>query len=254
MPANAGSLSHCGPDTLPLANPTSPIAYVKPSILSLLVFASALACAGAVSTQAEFALARAGAGSDSAFFAAAGAEGFPAPGSISGTNLILRRCSEVVAGLMGALQPAEFAAPARTNCRRFAEAALFEMPTNGLAALLGARLAFLEGDTESGNAFLERSQMVAAHEQWLAEARVAIAEDNLEHLTEAVRRRHEADLVLLARSARGVRSIAYRYVSDPAFRERITAIVETLPGDVQQRFLNNVRRSANAFGFSGGAT
>ena len=43
---------------------------------------------------------------------------------------------------------------------------------------------------------------------------------------------------------RGVRSIAQRYLIEPQFRERIAAIVDTLPNNVKVRFVNLVERFA----------
>lgn len=213
--------------------------------------ASALAATGAVATMSELVLARSAAGTDAMFFARAKDNGLAKPGSISGTTLVLKRCNDVVGGLMGALQPPDHARPARMACAQFSSDALARMPTNGLAALVGARLAFLNNDLATANGMLAHSQSVAAHEQWLAEARVAMAEDNFSQLSAQALEGHQKDLALLAQSARGVGTIAYRYVSDPGFRERITGIVEDLSPEVQQRFLDNVRRSARAFGFAG---
>jgi hypothetical protein len=53
----------------------------------------------------------------------------------------------------------------------------------------------------------------------------------------------EADLRLLASSEKGVRLIAQRYISNPDFRARITAIVERMPQERQIVFLKSVKKS-----------
>lgn len=218
---------------------------------SIVVFsASALLFVGAVfAVRGELALAYAGAGSDRTFFDRAVSAPFPSPGSISGTGVILRRCSDVVGGLYGAVQPPHISATARHHCLEFADAALAAMPTHALGHYVAAKMHLYSGNDVEGASALVLSQRYGPQEQWLAEARVELVETFFERLSEAALARHTADLGLLARSGRGVRSIAQRYVSDPAFRERITEIVETLPAQEQTRFLANVRRAAEAYGF-----
>jgi hypothetical protein len=79
---------------------------------------------------------------------------------------------------------------------------------------------------------------------------VALAEDNYDLLPDDVREASGADLALLAASDRGVSSIAERDVRDPAFRGRITAIVEQLPEDKQSRFVSRVESAASRAGAS----
>ena len=91
------------------------------------------------------------------------------------------------------------------------------------------------------NEHLHTSQATGKASQWVAEQRVALAEYYREHLDERVLAGNDADLEMLVRSQRGIGSIATRYVNDPAFRERITAIVETMPEDIQRRFIGVLR-------------
>lgn len=97
------------------------------------------------------------------------------------------------------------------------------------------------GDSAAMNEALRRSQLTGANEQWIAERRVELAENHFDELEPSVLHRHEADLSMLVLSERGIASIAGRYATDMAFRDRIVAIVETLSADNQQRFLNQVR-------------
>ena len=57
---------------------------------------------------------------------------------------------------------------------------------------------------------------------------------------------HQRDLALLVQSQRGIATIARRYVAQPDFRERITAIVEALPQADQVRFLANVKEATSS--------
>jgi hypothetical protein len=107
-----------------------------------------------------------------------------------------------------------------------------------------AAFSFALADDERGLYALRRSQAVAKSEQWLTERRVQLSEIYLAQLDEAALASHRQDLILLAQSNRGVRSIARRYVEDANFRERITALVETLPDADQARFVANVRLAA----------
>lgn len=168
--------------------------------------------------------------------------------SLSGTDEILRRCVDVVGGLYGRLQPEAMAQAAQSNCLALARSAVGAMPTYPFGWYAVALFSYRVGAAEDGEQALVRAQQVGAHEQWLAEGRVRLAEEHFEDLGSMALAGHRADLELLARSRRGVASIAYRYVSDPGFRERITAIVETLPNEDQVRFVSNVSRAAERYG------
>lgn len=232
-------------------SPRSRRNLVKIAFILPLVLCAGLVIAGSVLAQRELALVQASAGSEQDVFNRFVDADLPAPGSISGTNRVIKRCAETTEGLYGALQPAQLTARARTHCLAFARRAVAAMPSNGFAYFLIAQSRFAEADMASANGALLRSYELAAHEQWLAEARVDLAEAHFQSLLPVVLEGHRSDLELLALSSRGVRSIAYRYVSDPGFRERITLIVETLPPEEQARFLSLVRRAATQYGFVG---
>ena len=90
---------------------------------------------------------------------------------------------------------------------------------------------------------LRNSQLTGPNEQWIARYRVNLAETYFAQLSPAARKAEEADLRLLASSERGVKLIAQRYIADPDFRARITAVVETMPGERQAAFLRSVKRA-----------
>jgi hypothetical protein len=117
-------------------------------------------------------------------------------------------------------------------------------PADGFIWWVRAALAAERNDVEAIFTALQRSRETAPYELWIALRRERIAQ-RLEALqSPADRAGHDADLLVLARSRRGVQRLATRYLNDTDFRERITALVETLPVEDQRRFLANVRSAA----------
>lgn len=161
-----------------------------------------------------------------------------------------QRCANVVGGLYGNLQPADTTDAARSHCLQLARATIADMPTYALGWYAASLFSFQLGNPAQGTELLAKAQKIGRHEQWIAEARVQLAEDHLAELSDDALAGHVQDLELLARSARGVRSIAYRYVTQPDFRERITLIVEQLSPEDQIRFVANVRHAAQQFGIA----
>ena len=96
------------------------------------------------------------------------------------------------------------------------------------------------------NARYVQSAKTGRTEQWVASLRVGLSEAHRQQLDAAALATSDRDLALLATSRSGVALIAYRYVNEPDFRERITAIVEALPGEDQENFLSRVRQLAQA--------
>lgn len=172
----------------------------------------------------------------------------PRPVSTEGNRVLLDTCAQGLQGLGFALGPTAAKAAIAENCLEMAAAATRLMPTYSYAHYVSA-LALLRLDrAEEAQDALALSQKTARNEQWIAELRVALAEDNSELFADYLGATHPGDLALLAQSARGIRSIARRYVSGPTFRERITGVVETLPDAVQARFVQLVRAEARAVG------
>ena len=127
------------------------------------------------------------------------------------------------------------------RCHKLALAAVSTMPTYSYGWLVAAMSAAASADWADVNDHLYRSQLTGRESQWIAEMRVTLAESHRAQLDERTRIGNDRDLQLLVRSQRGVGTIARRYISDPAFRDRITAIVETMPDDVQLRFVGSLR-------------
>ncbi|MCD7058920.1 hypothetical protein [Pelagibacterium xiamenense] len=187
-----------------------------------------------------------GSGSVNARFERLRTQEVPLPVSIHGVRVATDVCLVALSGLRATLRPQEPLAQVRRKCLALMEEAIAAMPTDSYTWYAGAFMHFQADAVETGNHWLAMSQRTGPAEQWIAEVRVALAEENFERLDDATRALHLADLGLLAASQRGVASIALRYVNDEAFRERITEVVETLDPAIQQRFVQNVRAAAAA--------
>lgn len=176
------------------------------------------------------------------------AEGFAAlrggqrsPGfSIASTRLVLDGCYDAMLGVYGRVQPTAARMTVADNCRTLVRAVTAAMPTYSFAWYVGALAALQRDQPEELVVSLRQSQLTGPTEQWLAELRVALAEEHRNLLPDDVLANNDGDLALLVVSNRGIASIAKRYVDDPSFRERITAIVEQLPEPDQQRFISTI--------------
>lgn len=128
------------------------------------------------------------------------------------------------------------------RCLERADAITASSPSYSLAWYVGALSAATQSNWDGMNLRLLQSQQTGRYEQWIGEMRVDLAETYLPHLSQDTAIAHERDLRMLVQTSQGIRAIADRYVNDATFRERITAIVETLPGEDQQRFLRTLQR------------
>ena len=160
--------------------------------------------------------------------------------SVTSTRLVLDNCYDAITAIYGRVQPSTKRDAVASNCLRQADAVIQAMPSHSFAWFVGA-LAALQLDSRGGfTDRLRQSQLTGPNEQWIAELRVGLAEDNFGMLPSDVRELNDRDLGLLVVSDRGIASIAQRYISNPAFRERITVIVEQLPERDQQRFVSTI--------------
>lgn len=164
----------------------------------------------------------------------------PGP-SIASQRLVLTSCVDAITSVYGRIQPTERRGIVQERCLEIAEQIGATDRTDSLAWYVAALTASRLGRPPLMNGYIRSSQQTGPNEQWLAELRVALAEDNFANLEPDTLRGHEADLRLLAVSPAGVRSIARRYVDDAGFRERITAVVETMDPSVQRRFVDQVQ-------------
>ena len=166
--------------------------------------------------------------------------------SVLGQRYLLNDCMEAISGPAGMAQPTARRMVMLNECQSLAMDIVADTPGFALAWYIGALASLELGQFDKFNFQLAAAQQTAPNEQWLARLRVELAEKNLEHLTLEVRAGNDADLRLLVQSRLGVASIASRYVAQSNFRERITAIVETLGEEEQRRFVSFVRAAANA--------
>lgn len=184
-------------------------------------------------------------GIDDAERFAALAERLPVPGpSIASERLVLDNCVRIISSLYARLQPADRKGAVARNCLEAADAITRRNPSSSYAWYVGALAAERLGDLAGMNARLQQSQQTGASEQWIAELRVPLAETHADHLTPEVRAAIDQDIRMLVDSTRGIASIAARYVAEEGFRERVTAIVETMPESDQRRFVSRVRSAA----------
>lgn len=168
-------------------------------------------------------------------------EGRQQPGlSVASARLVLDNCYDAMQGVYGRLRPSAERRSVAETCGALAEATTAGMPSYAFAWYVAAIAAVERADPHGLVAALRQAQLTAPTEQWLAELRVALAEDHFAELPDDVRRNHERDLALLVISNRGIASIARRYVDDPGFRARIADIVETLSEEDQQRFVSTL--------------
>lgn len=219
---------------------------MKLGLIAVLTGAAMLTAAGAVTAYQELDAFSAGGLGPADRFAALRSKSYHAAPSLLGKRLVLDACVEAIGGLYGRMQAEADRRLVFEHCRSEADAIARDMPSYAYAHYVGARTAALLGDVAGFNARVARSQITGPNEQWVAELRVALVEDNFEVIAPDVAERHLADLRLLVASQRGIASISSRYIKVPAFRERITAIVETMPEADQARFVANVRYAAGA--------
>jgi hypothetical protein len=126
-------------------------------------------------------------------------------------------------------------------CLRMAEEITASSPTFSLAWYVAAHAQAQMQNWDGFNRDLVKSQQTGAHEQWIGEFRVDLAEGNFQRLSAEALASHERDLRMLVVSHRGVRTMAARYANDPMFRERIAAILETVPEADQRQFIRNLQ-------------
>ena len=157
---------------------------------------------------------------------------------------ILDNCASAITSIYGRSRPTVERHSMLQSCQGIIRRITDDLPSNSYGWLIGAVAAIESNDAADFNRQLQISQATGRDEQWVAEQRVELAEMHFDQLNEATRAGELTDLALLAQSYQGVQTIAQRYVADPAFRERITAVVEALPQADQQRFVSNVRRAA----------
>lgn len=172
-------------------------------------------------------------------------EGRAASGlSLSSHVTLMNSCVLALTSAYGRAQPTRHRLRVARACADYAKSATGSSPSFAYGWYVLALTSSIRAEWDTMNRAIQAAQVTAPTEQWLTELRVALAEDNFDRLEAAVARGQELDLALLVRSARGISSIAKRYVVDQAFRARITDIVEKLDPASQRAFIDAVRAAA----------
>ena len=155
-------------------------------------------------------------------------------------EVALSDCLEAITSAYGRLQTVQVRSAILEQCHAMARDIAYWNPSHGMAWLVAGFASADRLDAASLNFEISASQQVTPNEQWIAEPRVHLAEQNLDMLNDEARNREILDLTLLAKSAKGSEAVAARYLIASEFRERIRTIVETLPQEDQTRFLGNI--------------
>lgn len=136
----------------------------------------------------------------------------------------------------------------RTNLENFAKSCqslsgsiIQTMPTSSYAWFVNALASSRLRDVDAFRKSYHQSHLTGPNEQWLADLRVRLGEENLSDLDAQTRLDHEQDLILLANSDRGSISLAGRYVNNPEFRQRAMDALSKVPPERQRRFLSNTK-------------
>lgn len=158
-------------------------------------------------------------------------------------EMVMKNCFRIVLGYTDLQLLYEPARNVVDKCRLRAAEVVETTPSDSFAWLVRAASSIRLVKVEEFNAALRNSQKTGPNEQWIARERITLAENFYGRTDAATKATHDTDLALMASSYRGVKVIARRYVSDPGFRARITAVVERLPPQQQRLFLGNVRKA-----------
>lgn len=170
------------------------------------------------------------------------------PFSVSAQNLLLADCETVLANpnaLALLYLDDDVRARIPRACRTIAEDITRIMPASGYGWLVVALAAGRQGDNPALNTAIRMSRTMTPTEAWIAEDRLALAADNLAILEPETIAAYEHDIRMLAQTQR-VNLVADLYARNLQSRDRISAIVETLPPGAQQRFVGAVETALAA--------
>lgn len=130
------------------------------------------------------------------------------------------------------------------TCRDAADDIVSDTPSSSIAWFTGAFASIIVGDVDGFNTRLLRAYLTGPNEQWLAELRFALAEDNYSRLEASIIPHYEHDLGLLLSSSQAVDLVTYRYMSATAdARARIGSVLAKLPPEIQDRFKSRLERN-----------
>jgi hypothetical protein len=217
---------------------------MKPATL----LAAASACVFSIALVATLAEARAvlGAGHSHETRMQALAQGSPRIGlSLDSQRRVLDLCIRTLTHPDFGDAPAAQRTAVRAHCDAQVDHAARRYGADAYVWIAQARLHEQDQALVEMLADVDRARALAPQELWIALRRNDMVQPVEGILTAAEYRGQNADFAVMAQSRVGVRFLAARYLGEPAFRERITAVVETLPPEEQRRFLRNIRSVDN---------
>jgi hypothetical protein len=181
-------------------------------------------------------------GSDSDRMLALQSLPLPVSQSAVGRRVVLDTCLWATTSVYGRLSAPDQRQSMLATCEQFAADTLEHYPTHSFAAYIAALDAAALSDQQAFVSYLSRSQDLGQNEGWIAELRVPLAEDHLDWLDQHAREGHDGDLAMLAQTHRGIALVAGLYLRGGETRDRITAIIASLPTEAQQLFVAAVRQ------------
>lgn len=173
------------------------------------------------------------------------ANGLLAPAlSLQSQTDFLYHCRVAMTSLTGRAQPSSVRADILETCADGSQAIVEDEPGFSAAWHTGALAASFAGDAQTMNDWLSQSYRTGPAEQWIAELRVDLFEDNIAKLDSGLTDLHLADLRMLLSNDRGRRFLASRYLLFPALRQRIDEVLLRTSEPDARRFGNIVERLA----------
>ncbi|WP_193335477.1 hypothetical protein [Devosia beringensis] len=161
--------------------------------------------------------------------------------STSSRHVLLADCRAAMVSLIASLQTTPVRRSLNSNCLSFSDRIVAEQPTFSIAWLTGALAAAQLADWDGFNERLSKSTRTGAVEQWIAQIRVAIAEDYHDRLDAENAAGNQTDMRLMTDTDAGLLALARVYLMSPASRGRITAVVDRTDQITHEKFLRRVR-------------
>jgi len=201
----------------------------------------ALFAAGLLLSAGEIAPFFSGGANEAQRFGAVVAGTYEPGTSLFSKNLFFSDCMSIPDSLFAKAQPTKRRQSFSQKCYDAARVATATMPTYADAWLVLADTALSLGDLDGFRSGLTASQRVAPDVHWLGEQRVVLAAENADKLDDPARAAYRLDLAALFGSPGGAKVLATRYLSHQEEQELILQIGETMPANIQRRFLGAVR-------------
>lgn len=130
---------------------------------------------------------------------------------------------------------------AERDCLALSESIVGRAPLSSNEWFVAATLASSLGDIVRMRKYLAASYRTGPTEQWIAERRAFFTHEHAAQLPAMFQTLVDQDVLLMLKTETGIRTVAKRYVSDPALRQRLVDVALTLEPGRQQRFVDLVR-------------